>query len=281
MAGNGATGASMLSGLGARGLHWASESFTRLVYAKVVQPGDTVLDIGANEGFHTAELARLVGASGVVHAFEPNVAHFKRLLSISENVRLWPMAIGDRLTVETLHVPDGLDGWASLSSLETLLPDRKIARLTVLQVPLDALGVPVGPRLPFIKLDVENHELHALRGGLRFIEAHRPLIALENVHAEIAEVMRSLRYTVTDFFGTPLARFGDPASLANSLLVPDEALSTTTFLVPGSPEVTGALSEARLLDTAPQRPEGAAGSSGLSPMRRVLRRLGLGRRARD
>ncbi len=37
----------------------------------VVRPGMTVVDVGANVGFHTVSLARLVGPAGRVYAFEP------------------------------------------------------------------------------------------------------------------------------------------------------------------------------------------------------------------
>lgn len=292
----------MLAGLDARGVHHVNESFTRLVYAKVVRENDTVLDIGASEGLHTTELSRLVGPAGVVHAFEPYIAHYRRLQSISDNVRLWPMALGDRLSVETLHVPEGLDGWSSLTDIGSLVPDRKVHRLVVLQAPLDELGVTVGSRLPFIKLDVEHHEIRAIRGALRFIAAHRPLMAVENVDAEIAETMRSLRYTVTDFFGRPVEDRADPSRLPNSLLVPDESLSTTAFLVADSQEVAAVLSEARLItrrsqqqsaedsgkeDPAPARVAGESSDpaghgdpgrrAGRSAIGRVLRRLGLKR----
>jgi len=37
-----------------------------------VRPAATVYDIGANYGMHTLLLSRLVGANGLVYAFEPN-----------------------------------------------------------------------------------------------------------------------------------------------------------------------------------------------------------------
>jgi len=50
----------------------------------VVRPGATVVDAGANIGVHTLVMADCVGASGMVHAFEPSAAF--RLLK--ENVQL-------------------------------------------------------------------------------------------------------------------------------------------------------------------------------------------------
>lgn len=42
------------------------------ICARIVRPGDTVLDIGANIGIVSVWLSTLVGASGMVHAFEPS-----------------------------------------------------------------------------------------------------------------------------------------------------------------------------------------------------------------
>src|SRR5690349_191029 len=41
------------------------------VFRQLVRPGQTVLDVGANIGAHTVPLAKLVGRSGRVLAFEP------------------------------------------------------------------------------------------------------------------------------------------------------------------------------------------------------------------
>jgi FkbM family methyltransferase len=41
------------------------------VFRGFVQPGDFVLDVGANIGCHTVALANLVGRGGLVYAFEP------------------------------------------------------------------------------------------------------------------------------------------------------------------------------------------------------------------
>ena len=75
----------------------------------------------------------LVGANGVVHAFEPNIAHFPKLTAIAPNVRLWPFALGNELSIQCLHVPAGLDGLASLRDIRSELPDRQFRLLTTVQ----------------------------------------------------------------------------------------------------------------------------------------------------
>src|SRR6266446_1087723 len=54
-----------------------------------VQPGMTVLDIGANIGYYSALLSQLVGPSGKVHAFEINESVIEVL---ERNIRLTCLA---------------------------------------------------------------------------------------------------------------------------------------------------------------------------------------------
>src|SRR5262245_34452280 len=56
------------------------EAGTSRALRRLVRPGAVVLDVGANIGAHTLRLAKLVGESGRVIAFEPTVyAHTKLL----------------------------------------------------------------------------------------------------------------------------------------------------------------------------------------------------------
>src|SRR4051812_19690833 len=47
------------------------------VISPYVQDGDCVVDVGANVGFISVLLARLVGPGGQVHAFEPDPSSFR------------------------------------------------------------------------------------------------------------------------------------------------------------------------------------------------------------
>jgi FkbM family methyltransferase len=55
------------------------------LFIRVVKPGDTVVDAGANVGYYTVIASRLVGDKGKVYAFEPEPANFALL---QKNVRL-------------------------------------------------------------------------------------------------------------------------------------------------------------------------------------------------
>jgi len=54
------------------------------LYRRIVKPGDTVVEVGANIGAHTLPLAQLVGEDGSIIAFEPDHGNFDVL---TENMR--------------------------------------------------------------------------------------------------------------------------------------------------------------------------------------------------
>ena len=55
------------------------ESGITALLGKIISPGMTVVDIGANIGYHTLTAANLVGFNGKVYAFEPEPGNFNLL----------------------------------------------------------------------------------------------------------------------------------------------------------------------------------------------------------
>jgi FkbM family methyltransferase len=182
-------------------VHETNEALTRAVYNKIVEPGDHVIDLGAHVGHHTRELSRLVGPGGIVHAFEPNIDHFQALLAIGANVRLWPFAAGNELQTVKLHVPRGLDGWASIQDIRAELADRTFDIIDTIQVCIDDLSEIEQAKITFIKADVERRELYALLGMPKLLRAARPTLVIENVSGEILALLSRLDYLVTDLYG--------------------------------------------------------------------------------
>jgi FkbM family methyltransferase len=146
--------------------------------AGYLEPGMTVVDCGANVGYHSLLAARLVGPHGRVVAVEP----------YSENCRLLLISVAlngvDNVTV----VPVALDerrGWAHLSphlgSNASFIADGADALAqgygtVVPTFPLDDLVA--GP-VHLLKVDIEGAEMRAMRGATALIATHRPVVISE------------------------------------------------------------------------------------------------------
>lgn len=153
---------------------------------RLVQPGTTALDIGANIGLFSIYLADLVGETGRVVAFEP-IRELAELLqkSIHENrfedrVILETSAVGDRCgTTEILYVRDARNQGASylVQQRAVCATPHEIRRVPM--VTLDAYRFP--GRVSFIKMDIEGAEPLCVRGGLKLLDRDRPIV-LSEVH---------------------------------------------------------------------------------------------------
>lgn len=147
-------------------------------YLSLVKCGDTVVEAGANRGYFTRLFAMLVGAEGVVHAFEPVPVTFAVLeanVGLSpwrSSIRLHRGALGDRIGEAEMHMPEGDDGQASLSA-------RTGGAL--FRCPITTLDAAVAgtDRLDFLKCDVEGAERLILRGGAAALRRFTPLCSLE------------------------------------------------------------------------------------------------------
>lgn len=155
---------------------------------RLVAPGDTVIDVGANFGLITLLLARLVGETGTVHSVEPNPAMLALLEQTMrrnrlENVVLHTYALGDRQARAVLAVPAGNAGAASLCAHRTRPEARRIPvevrTLSDLAAASDIRAVAL------IKIDVEGFEPQVLRGGRDFIAEARPRAILFEMNERV------------------------------------------------------------------------------------------------
>jgi FkbM family methyltransferase len=150
-----------------------------------LQKGSLVLDVGANHGIVSLECALFVGRAGEVHAFEPapgTYAHLLRHLKINniDNVSVFNVAVGERTGSAKLRVYKKATGAATLSELDQdHVADNVIEVKTVtLDQHCDAHGI---RRVDLLKIDIEGHELFALRGA-------RQILANKRVRAILFEV---------------------------------------------------------------------------------------------
>lgn len=139
--------------------------------------GHVVWDIGAHIGFFTLIASRVVGPSGLVHAFEPLEANRLRLhealrLNSAQNVGVHDAALGGVAGHANLYAHEFTTQWSLLR------PRDMTAHVSVPVTTLEELGKTLStPNL--IKIDAEGAELEILLGGVRFLATSRPLLIVE------------------------------------------------------------------------------------------------------
>lgn len=151
---------------------------------KEIEPGMRVVDIGANIGYYTLLLARLVGEAGKVIAIEP-VPDNANLLRINleangyQNVLIYEAAAGAESGTMKLYLSNKWE-WASFVHRD--LPDKHIdVPVHTLDTLLDAEG-----RIDYIKMDIEGYETEAIKGMLGILRRYRPGMFVE-IHPSYVE----------------------------------------------------------------------------------------------
>lgn len=180
----------------------AYELSTLGILAALLQPGDGVVEGGANEGYHTAFIASLIGSKGRIWAFEPNPLPRRTL---DKNALQWPQVTihHEALAAEPaesrdFYVPrsdvpnQGLGGFAHNSTQAT---EKVTVRIeTVDRVIGDA---PVS----LIKLDVQGFEHEVMAGATKILDRDLPFVLFESIPSEqsgpeVAKMLRARGYSL-------------------------------------------------------------------------------------
>ncbi|MFO8238819.1 MAG: FkbM family methyltransferase [Prochlorococcaceae cyanobacterium] len=212
---------------------------------RLVQPGRTVVDIGANVGVYALSLARKVGPSGQVWAFEPAAATAALLAeSIAANGTPWLQLQRQALSDHSGSAWLQTSGQSELNSLaaDPQGPGEEVP-LTTLDACLEAFA---WQQVDLLKIDAEGEEERILAGGRRFFAELTPLVMFElkagtELHLELVERFGELGYRCYRLVpGLDVLMPFDPAAGVDGYLLnlfaakPDraEALAASGWLVP-------------------------------------------------
>lgn len=152
---------------------------------KMLEPGITFLDAGANEGVYTVFAAQCVGHRGAVWAFEPSEREFKRLqqnvkLNRLKNVHPFPLALAEHEGQAELAVADaehsGQNTLGKFAHDGVRVLRKEPVSVQVLDQVVEENGI---TRLDVMKLDVEGAEHRLLDGARRTLLRFRPVILFE------------------------------------------------------------------------------------------------------
>lgn len=130
---------------------------------KIINKGDTVIDIGANIGYYTLMFAKLVGNDGKVFAFEPELSNYnliKKNVEINgyKNVVIEHKAVSNKNEKIKLYLSEDNKG------AHTLVKDKTKNFLEIDSVRLDDYFKEYEGKVDFIKMDIEGAEMEALKG---------------------------------------------------------------------------------------------------------------------
>ena len=168
---------------------------------RVVRPGDVCVDVGANLGYFTSLLVKLVGETGRVYAFEPDPDLFLRLQSNlernrgagrTENVVIKNLALSDHDgEAQFLQAPSGNIGLGQVvDDAQPTTPRRSF------KVKLSTVAEQLGAKsVRLVKIDVEGHELPVLRGMLQGTHPVRPDFIFCEAHRENRSAIKSFLET--------------------------------------------------------------------------------------
>lgn len=167
---------------------------------RLLQPGQRVIDIGANYGVYTLSMARTVGPMGCVWAFEP-ASSTARLLAEGIAANGFAQVVLDRSAVSsscgTARI--SLNEHAESNALVNGTPPTSASEnvpMVTLDHCLDRYG---WQDIEFLKIDAEGEESNILKGGERFFAGLSPLVQYEvragdDLHMELVRDFASLGY---------------------------------------------------------------------------------------
>lgn len=210
--------------------HGYWEPQVHAVVCSLLSPGSTVVEVGANLGFYTMAMARVIGPEGHIFAVEANhrladmVVRSAVLNGYTQRVDVIAKAASDKagsLHFLTSRISSG-SGHTQVAASPTgpEWTSLEVEAMRVDDLPLDAVD--------FIRIDAEGSEPLILKGAERLLKASPNVI----VCMEWAVVQMASRASVPGFvdwlvdLGFKFWRIMDDASLVSVL---SSSLSTLDF----------------------------------------------------
>lgn len=154
-----------------------------IIFKKLLKPGMTFLDVGANIGYFSAIASSLVGQKGTIIALEPEPKNQALLAKTTQAnpgplYHLFQLAASARSGYSTFHVSSSNCGDNRLADHHHVDNPKKWDSITVRCVTLDSLFHEMNLPLPdLIKIDVQGFEADVIEGCMDILKK-KPLITL-------------------------------------------------------------------------------------------------------
>lgn len=157
-----------------------------------INEGMNVIDIGANIGAITLQIAKKISKNGRVFSFEPSPYNFKqanRNISLNNfsNIKLVNQGLGNRRETAFLYnVNPNNRGMLRLlqENDETKPYEKEEVIIDTLDNSMEKFSI---PKPDFIKIDVEGFEYKVLQGAHGTLNKYKPILFIELVDNNLLE----------------------------------------------------------------------------------------------
>jgi len=152
---------------------WVLDDEVRAAAKRIRRPQPVVFDVGANVGNWSEQIQQLIPEARL-YMFEPSPGSQAAIRSKNlRQAKLFPFAVGETAEVRPFYASSETDGSASLYSrrdtaFQELPYQQSEVTIKTLDEVIDAEQIEV---IDFMKMDIEGHELFALRGAKRALAA--------------------------------------------------------------------------------------------------------------
>lgn len=146
----------------------------RQIVSGIVNPEETVVDVGANIRYYTLLFNQRFGPNGKIVAAEPepkNLVELRRSIEINKlnNSTVVPFVLGEK--DKDVSLGEGVNGMVSEAESDTIrVVQRKLDTL------LNQLNI---ASKNMIKIDIEGYEWYALQGMRKVLDEARPRLFIE------------------------------------------------------------------------------------------------------
>ena len=128
---------------------------------KIIKPGMCILEIGANVGYYTILMGKLVGKTGKIHAYEPYphsvdiLIRNLKLNNLTDIVEVHGLAVSTENTVKRLYL-------GRASNVHSLInykaDDKDPDYIEVEAKDIREILISAGRKIDLIRMDIEGHE---------------------------------------------------------------------------------------------------------------------------
>jgi len=166
------------------------EKNTMLLFKKLINKGDTVIEVGGHIGYISLYFSNLVGKEGVVYVFEPginNLPYLKNNVKEKHNIVVIEKGVGNSNARMPFYI-ENLTGQNNsfVKDFKDFKRNKKnsfvnasVEEVTVDVVRLDdfIFDKKISPNI--IKIDVEGFEFEVIKGMSYILKNYKPILMIE------------------------------------------------------------------------------------------------------